>query len=86
LSGYDVRMVVLSTDDLDESIQFYTETLGMSLRFRAGAYFAALDGGSITIALATAVDHPMPGQVVVGIKTADVDAAAQAVEANAVAS
>ena len=82
LSEYDVRMVVLSTDDLDESIRFYAETLGMSLKFRDGAHFAALDGGSVTIALATAVDHPMPGQVVVGIKTADVDTAAQAVEAS----
>lgn len=26
------------------------------------------------------MDHPIPGQVVVGIKTADVDAAAKAVE------
>ena len=75
-------MVVLSTDDLDESIKFYTEALGMTLKFRDGAHFAALDGGSVTIALATAVDHPIPGQVVVGIKTDDVDAAARAVEAN----
>ena len=82
VSDYDVRMVVLSTDDLDESIKFYTETLGMALKFRDGATYAAIDGGSITIALATAIDHPMPGQVVVGIKTQDVDAAAQAVEAN----
>jgi lactoylglutathione lyase len=82
LSDYDVRMVVLSTDDLEESIRFYTETLGMALKFRDGAHFAAIDGGSVTIALATAVDHPLPGQVVVGIKTADVDAAAQAVEEN----
>ena len=82
LSDYAVRMVVLSTDDLDESIRFYTETLGMSLKFRDGAHYAALDGGSITLALATAVDHPMPGHVVVGIKTADVDAAAEAIEAN----
>jgi lactoylglutathione lyase len=80
MSDYDVRMVVLSTDDLDESIRFYTETLGMSLKFRDGAHYAALDGGSITLALATAVDHPMPGRVVVGIKTADVDAAAEAIE------
>ena len=80
MSTYDVRMVVLSTDDLDESIRFYTETLGMPLKFRDGAHYAAIDGGSITIALATAVDHPMPGQVVVGIKTGDVDAAAEAVE------
>ena len=78
----DVRMVILSTDDLDESIRFYSDTLGMALKFRDGAHFAALDGGSVTIALATAVDHPVPGRVVVGVKTADVDAAAKAVEAN----
>jgi lactoylglutathione lyase len=82
LSEYDVRMVVLSTDDLEESIRFYTETLGMGLKFRDGSHFAALDGGSVTLALATAVDHPIPGQVVVGIKTTDVDAAAEAIEAN----
>jgi lactoylglutathione lyase len=75
-------MVVLSTDDLHESIKFYSETLGLPLKFRDGAHFAALDGGSVTLALATAVDHPIPGQVVVGIKTADVDAAARAIEAN----
>jgi predicted enzyme related to lactoylglutathione lyase len=75
-------MVVLSTDNLDESIKFYTETLGMALKFRDGSHYAALDGGSITLALATAIDHPIPGQVVVGIKTADVDAAAEAIEAN----
>ena len=80
MSEYDVRMVILSTDDLDESIRFYSGTLGMPLKFRDGAHFAALDGGSVTIALATALDHPMPGKVVVGIKTADVDAAAKAVE------
>ncbi len=82
MSDYDVRMVVLSTDDLEESIRFYTETLGMSLKFRDGAHYAALDGGSITLALATPVDHPMPGHVVAGIKTADVDAAAKAIEDN----
>jgi lactoylglutathione lyase len=82
VSEHDVRMVVLSTDDLDESIKFYSETLGMPLKFRDGAHFAALDGGSITLALATAIDHPLPGKVVVGIKTADVDAAAKAIEDN----
>lgn len=78
--NHDVRMIILSTDDLDESIRFYSGTLGMPLKFRDGSHFAALDGGSVTIALATSVDHPLPGKVVVGVKTADVDAAAQAVE------
>jgi len=82
VSEHDVRMVILSTDDLDESIRFYSETLGMPVKFRDGTHFAALDGGSITLALATAIDHPIPGQVVVGIKTADVDAAAAAAEAS----
>jgi lactoylglutathione lyase len=82
VSEHEVKMIVLSTDDLDESIRFYSETLGMPLKFRDGTHFAALDGGPITLALATAVDHPIPGQVVVGIKTADVDTAAKAVEAS----
>lgn len=82
MSDHEVKMVILSTDDLDESIKFYTESLGMDLKFRDGAHFAAIDGGPVTLALATAVDHPIPGQVVVGIKTEDVDGAAKAIEAS----
>jgi catechol 2,3-dioxygenase-like lactoylglutathione lyase family enzyme len=37
-------MIVLSTDDLDESIRFYSETLGMAVKFRDGDHFAALMG------------------------------------------
>ena len=80
MSDHDVRMIMLSTEDLDASIAFY-ESLGMTVKFRDGGHFAALDGGSVTLALATRVDHPIPGQVVVGVKTDDVDAAAHAVEA-----
>src|SRR6202012_2827203 len=80
MSEHEVKMIILSTDDLDESIRFYSETLGMSLKFRDGAHFAALDGGPVANARVTAVDHPIPGQVVVGIKTDDVDAAAKDVE------
>ncbi|MEO9330487.1 VOC family protein [Gordonia aurantiaca] len=82
MSGYEPKMIILSTENLDESIKFYTETLGFSLKFRDGAHFAALDGGAVTIALATAVDHPIPGKIVLGIKTTDVDAAAKAIEDN----
>jgi len=81
VSDFNVRMVILSTDDLDSSIAFYKDTLGMPLKFRDGDRYAAIDGGSVTIALATSIDHPHPGQIAVGIKTGDVDAAARAVEA-----
>jgi predicted enzyme related to lactoylglutathione lyase len=80
MGDLDIRQVVISTDNLDESISFY-ESLGFTLKFRDGGHYAALDGGSITLALATAVDHPAHGNTVPGIKTADVDAAAKAVEA-----
>lgn len=82
MATYDVKMVILSTDDLDASIGFYSDTLGMALKFRDGSHFAALDGGSVTLALATSIDHPMPGTIVPGIKTDDVDAAAAAIEAS----
>lgn len=81
MSEHQVRQIILSTENLDESIAFYTETLGFPLKFRDGDHYAAIDGGNVTIALATEIDHPIPGKVVVGIKTGDVDAAAaQAVE------
>ncbi|CCH74102.1 conserved hypothetical protein [Nostocoides australiense Ben110] len=80
MADFDARMIILSTENLDESIRLYSEVLGMPLKFRDGDHFAALDGGSVTVALATAIDHPLPGQVVVGIKTPDVEAAAKAVE------
>ncbi|MEX0426914.1 VOC family protein [Nocardioides sp. DS6] len=79
MSDQQVRQIVLSTDDLDASIAFY-ESLGFALKFRDGAHYAALDGGSVTIALATSIDHPLPGKVVVGVKTDDVDGAAAAIE------
>ncbi|MFT4082574.1 MAG: VOC family protein [Nocardioides sp.] len=81
MSEQQVRQIVLSTEDLDSSIGFY-EALGFTLKFRDGTHYAALDGGSVTIALATSIDHPLPGKVVVGIKTDDVDGAAGAIEAS----
>ena len=65
MSDHEVKMIVLSTDDLDESIKFYSDTLGMALKFRDGTHFAALDGGGVTLALATAVDHPRLGELTI---------------------
>jgi predicted enzyme related to lactoylglutathione lyase len=81
MPDFNVRMIILSTDDIEGSIAFYTQTLGLPLKFRDGDRYAAIDGGSVTVALATDIDHPLPGHIVVGIKTDDVDAAAMAIEA-----
>jgi lactoylglutathione lyase len=78
VSDMQAKMIILSTDDLEESIKFYTEVFGFALKFRDGSHFATLDGGGVTLALATAADHPLPDQVVLGIQTDDVDGAAEA--------
>ena len=74
MSEHEVKMIILSTDALAESIRSYSETKGVSLKFRDGAHFAALDGGAVTLALTTALYHPILGRVVDGVNTADVDA------------
>lgn len=78
----DVKFIFLSTENIDESVTFYTEVLGFALKFRDGSHFAALDAGQVTLALATKDDHPIPGKVVVGIKTDDPDRDAALVDSN----
>ncbi|MFI6483991.1 VOC family protein [Nonomuraea sp. NPDC050663] len=52
--------VLIPVADLDEAIEFY----GLPVKFRDGDRFAALDGGTVTIALAGpaehVVDEPVP--------------------------
>ncbi len=38
--------------DMDRAVRFYTETLGLGLKYRAGDHFAMIDaGGGLTIGL-----------------------------------
>lgn len=82
MTDFELRMVILSTDDLDESVRFYADFMRFPIAFRDGADFAAFETGSVRLALAATRDHPVPGQAVVAIKTADVDASVAAVESN----
>jgi predicted enzyme related to lactoylglutathione lyase len=43
--------VLIPVDDLDKAIDFYSESLGLTVKFRDGDRFAALDGGGVTVAL-----------------------------------
>ncbi|GIH98795.1 VOC family protein [Planobispora takensis] len=56
--------VLIPVDDLDKAIAFYCDALGLTVKFRDGDRFAALDGGGVTVALATA------GEQVAGAVTA----------------
>lgn len=67
-------MVIHPVEDLGDAVRFYTETLGLELRFRDGDRFAALAIGDVTIGLAAAEErlHEHP---VVSYKVDDVERA-----------
>ncbi|GAA3810724.1 hypothetical protein GCM10022226_33980 [Sphaerisporangium flaviroseum] len=49
--------VLIPVADLDKAVAFYTETLGLTVKFRDGDRFAALDAGGVTIALAARAEQ-----------------------------
>ena len=51
--------------DMDRSVEFYTETLGLKLRLRAGNHFAMVDAGKgFAIGLHPAgPNSPRPGSI-----------------------
>ena len=76
-------MIIHPVDDLDAAVAFYTEALGLELRFRDGERFAALAAGDVTVALAAAEErvHDTP---LVSYQVDDVhEAAAELVAAGA---
>ncbi|MEV0702209.1 VOC family protein [Saccharopolyspora sp. NPDC050389] len=67
-----LRTVLIPVADLDAAIDFYTDGLGLEVKFRDGDRYLALDGGACTLALATADEHPAPDGVAVAFKADDV--------------
>jgi hypothetical protein len=59
----ELRTLLVSVRSIAESLPLYEQALGLPLKFQDGDHYAALDGGAITVALATDADHPAPGSV-----------------------
>lgn len=64
--------VLIPVDDLDKAVTFYTEVLGLKLKFRDGDRFAAMDGGGVTIALATSAEQVAGAVTAPSYKVGDV--------------
>ena len=69
-----VGMVIQPVEDLEATLEFYQEAMGLELKFRDGDRFAALAAGTATIALA-AGEERLSDQTVVSYKVDDVDTA-----------
>ncbi len=67
-------MVIHPVDDLDAAVTFYTEAVGLELKFRDGERFAALAAGGVTVALA-AGDERVHDAPLVSYKVDDVELA-----------
>jgi catechol 2,3-dioxygenase-like lactoylglutathione lyase family enzyme len=64
-----LRQIILPTADLDASIAFYEEVLGLSLKFRNGDHYAALATGDVTIALVGHDDRDPEAGVAPALRT-----------------
>ena len=74
--------VLIPVTDLDEAVAFYAGALGLTVRFRDGDRFAALDGGGVTIALAGPAEQVAGGVTAPSYKVGDVDEAVRELTAS----
>ncbi|MEZ0076854.1 VOC family protein [Planotetraspora sp. GP83] len=72
-----VGNVLIPVDDLDKAVAFYSDGLGLPVKFRDGDRFAALDGGGVTVALVGPEEQVSGTTTAPSYKVADVAAAVQ---------
>ena len=69
--------VLVPAGDVEGAVQFYGQGLGLPVKFQDGARFAALDGGTVTIAIAGAEEDVTGGRVAASFKVSDVATAVE---------
>lgn len=62
--------VFLTVPDMEEAVHFYSDVVGLRLKFQDGKEWAAFDGGGCTLALAKGT----PGETTASLKVGDLDA------------
>jgi len=70
---FTIKQVLIPVEDLDTSIEYYTTRFKFDLKFRDGHRYAALDGGSITLALVTEGENVTNGRVSISVNVSDLD-------------
>ena len=69
----EIGTILYPAGDIERSLAFYRDGLGLAVKFRDGDRFAALDGGTVTLGLAGAAED-VAGGVAASFKVADVEA------------
>lgn len=79
--------VTLMVDDLDRSVDFYTERLGFSVEYRAGPHFAMIHRGGLRLGFHPRGDGPGAGDcsgISIGLEVKGIRAAVSELEADGV--
>ncbi|EHR53497.1 VOC family protein [Saccharomonospora amisosensis] len=74
-SKCDLRSILLPASDLESSLAFYRDGLGLGVRMRDRDDYAELSAGSIKLALAIPADHPVPESALPVFRSEDVSVA-----------
>lgn len=75
-----LRQLIISVDDVDAAVGYYRDELGLPLQFQDGSRWAAFKLGDLTLGVAGPGEHPGDGgELALGIKVADLDAALRSV-------
>lgn len=77
-----ITQILLPVSDLNAAIEFYSSQLGFALKFKDGSRYAALDAGTITLALVTSEEDVTDGQMSFCVKVTDVDGKTAEIEAS----
>ena len=84
MAAYETAYLTLTVADLDRSVRFYTETLGLPLGERFGDHWASVSAPGVQIGLHPAGDQPaQAGQgdaISLGLMVADFDRAVSELE------
>lgn len=68
-----IKHILIPVADIGAAVEFWTGHFGLSLKFRDGDRYAALDGGGITLAL-TAQGESLTEGIALSVQVADADA------------
>ncbi|MGW3468393.1 VOC family protein [Saccharopolyspora sp. NPDC000995] len=68
----EIGNVLYPVPDVGKAIAFYSEALGLSVKFQDGTRYAALDGGRVTFAIAGPEEDVTGGKPAASVKVADV--------------
>jgi predicted enzyme related to lactoylglutathione lyase len=69
-----IKHILIPVEDIDAAVAFWTGQFGLTLKFRDGDRYAALDGGGITVSLTAQGESLTGGRIALSVQVEDVDA------------